>query len=79
MTVQSDIKKSRKYDMETYLGAMKTLYDNAILQNGEIYDFAFELTNGYCREGVACPLKLPGYARSQSHLWRARGRDNQRR
>ena len=47
MTVQSDIKKSRKYEMETYLGAMKALYENAIAQNGEIYDFAFELTHGF--------------------------------
>jgi len=38
---------SRKHEMETYLGAMKALYDNAIAQNCEIYDFAFTLTQGF--------------------------------
>ena len=47
MTIQSDIQKSRKHEMETYLGAMKNLYDNAIAQNCEIYDFAFNLTQGF--------------------------------
>ena len=59
MTAQSDIKKSRKHEMETYLGAMKALYDNAILQNVEIYDFAFELTHGFSSITAAAIIADP--------------------
>ena len=59
MTVQSDIKKSRKHEMETYLGAMKALYDNALLQNGEVYDFAFELTHGFSSITAAAIIADP--------------------
>lgn len=57
--MQSDIKKSRKHEMETYLGAMKALYDNAIAQNCEIYNFAFELTQGFSANTAESILAEP--------------------
>jgi len=40
MTIESDIAQSREYEMRTYLRSMKAMYENAIEQNGEIYDIA---------------------------------------
>ena len=47
MSVEDDIAKSRDFEMHTYLHSMKSMYDNAIIQNGEIYDLAFCLTKGF--------------------------------
>lgn len=47
MDINKDISLSREHEMNTYLNSMKAMYDNAILQNGEIYDIAFELTKGF--------------------------------
>jgi len=33
--------------MQVYLDSMKAMYQNALLQNGEIYDIAMELTSGF--------------------------------
>ena len=47
MTLADDIARSRDFEMETYLESMKAMYENALLQNGEVYDIAFKLTNGF--------------------------------
>ena len=44
MTINKDISQSREYEMKTYLRSMRAMYENAITQNGEVYDIAFELT-----------------------------------
>ena len=49
MTIESDIAQSREYEMRTYLRSMKAMYENAIEQNGEIYDIAYELTKGFSK------------------------------
>jgi len=35
--------------MRTYLASMCALYENAVLQNGEIYDLAFDITSGFSK------------------------------
>jgi hypothetical protein len=40
---------SKENEMRIYLASMRNLYENAVLQNGEIYDLAFELTYGFSR------------------------------
>lgn len=48
MTIlENDIAHSREFEMGTYLRSMKSMYENAVLQNGEVYDTAFELTGGF--------------------------------
>jgi len=47
MALASDIAESRDFEMRTYLSSMKSMYDNAVLQNCDIYDIAHELTNGF--------------------------------
>ena len=47
MTVDENIALSREYEMRMYLGAMRAMYENAVKQNGEIYDTAFTLTKGF--------------------------------
>lgn len=49
MTIESDIANSREFEMHTYLRSMKAMYENAVLQNGEVYDIAFELTKGFAK------------------------------
>ena len=49
MIINQDIVQSREYEMNTYLRSMKALYENAVTQNGEIYDIAFELTKGFSK------------------------------
>ncbi len=56
MTIESDIAESRVYEMRTYLRSMKAMYENAIVQNGEVYDIAFELTNGFSKISKAAIL-----------------------
>ncbi|MHC1701858.1 MAG: XamI family restriction endonuclease [Humidesulfovibrio sp.] len=49
MPLKEDIAQSREFEMRTYLDSMKCMYANALLQNGEIYDIAFEHTKGFSR------------------------------
>lgn len=46
-TDDKDREDSRVFEMKTYLDSMKAMYENALLQNGEIYDIAFNLTNKF--------------------------------
>jgi len=45
----TDIEKSKKFEMQTYIKSMQAMYGNAILQNREIYDFAFLKTRGFSK------------------------------
>ncbi len=47
MTIKNDISQSREYEMKIYLSSMKAMYENALVQNGEVYDIAFKLTKGF--------------------------------
>lgn len=47
MNVSEDIAQSREYEMRTYLNSMKAMYENALAQNGDVYDIAFELTKAF--------------------------------
>jgi hypothetical protein len=47
MSDESDIDHSREYEMRVYLDSMKAMYENAILQNGEVYDIAAALTKDF--------------------------------
>jgi hypothetical protein len=44
MSIATDIARSREYEMRVYLSSMKAMYENALIQNGEIYDVAAQLT-----------------------------------
>lgn len=43
------ITQSREHEMNVYISSMCAMYENAILQNGEIYDFAFDATHGFAQ------------------------------
>ena len=47
MTDVLDIAKSREFEMAVYLESMESMYENAVIQNGEIYDLAFNITAGF--------------------------------
>ena len=47
MALVDDIAQSREYEMRTYLNSMKAMYENALEQNGEAYDIAFDLTKAF--------------------------------
>ena len=47
MSLDRDLKQSRDYEMRTYLDSMKAMYDNALAQNGEIYDIARSSTQDF--------------------------------
>ena len=47
MSDETDIKRSRKHEMRVYLNSMKAMYENALLQNGEVYDIAAALTQDF--------------------------------
>jgi len=57
MTIESDITQSREYEMYMYLCSMKAMYENAVAQNGEVYDIAFELTKGFSQITEASVLE----------------------
>jgi hypothetical protein len=46
-SLATDIAASRKLEMQTYLGSIKAVYSNVLLQNAEIYDIASRLTKGF--------------------------------
>ncbi len=48
-TNDKDRENSRVFEMKTYLNSMKAMYQNALLQNGEIYDITFKLTNKFSK------------------------------
>ena len=43
----SDIARSREYEMKTYVNSMHAIYENAVLQNGEIFDIASAETRAF--------------------------------
>ena len=47
MSLDRDLKQSRDYEMRTYLDSMRAMYDNALAQNGEIYDIARTSTQDF--------------------------------
>jgi hypothetical protein len=47
MSLPNDLKRSREHEMRTYLDSMKAMYDNALAQNGEIYDIAKASTKDF--------------------------------
>jgi len=47
MSLASDLNRSRNHEMRTYLSSMKAMYDNALAQNGEIYDIARASTKDF--------------------------------
>ncbi len=47
MSLTDDLKRSREHEMRTYLNSMKAMYDNALAQNGEIYDIARDSTRDF--------------------------------
>ena len=47
MSLTVDLSQSRKHEMRTYLDSMKAMYDNALAQNGEIYDIARSYTEDF--------------------------------
>ncbi len=47
MSIATDIARSREYEMRVYLDSMKAMYENALIQNGEIYDIAARLTSDF--------------------------------
>lgn len=49
MSLELDLKESRKHEMSVYLDSMKAMYENALLQNGDIYDIAATLTDDFAR------------------------------
>jgi len=56
MSLDRDLKQSREYEMGTYLDSMRGMYDNALAQNGEIYDIARTSTKDF-REITANAIK----------------------
>ena len=49
MSLELDLKESREHEMRVYLNSMKAMYENSLLQNGEIYDIAANLTDDFTR------------------------------
>lgn len=47
MSLERDLKQSREHEMRTYLDSMKAMYDNALAQNGEIYEIARASTEDF--------------------------------
>ncbi len=45
--LEADIEYSKKYEMKKYSDSMKSMYNNALVQNGEIYDIASSLTDRF--------------------------------
>lgn len=56
MSLDRDLKQSREYEMRTYLDSMRAMYDNALAQNGEIYEIAKTSTKDF-REITANAIK----------------------
>ena len=57
MTTESDIALSREYEMSMYLQSMSGMYEDALIQNGEVYDIALRLTHEFSRISEAAVLE----------------------
>jgi hypothetical protein len=47
MSLENDLSESREYEMKTYLSSLQSMYENSVIQNGEIYDIAAEQTQNF--------------------------------
>lgn len=47
MSLAEDLRQSREHEIQMYLASMQAMYDNALLQNGELYDIACEATRSF--------------------------------
>lgn len=47
MSLETDLERSRDYEMRTYLNSMSAMYENALQQNGELYDIAKNSTDNF--------------------------------
>lgn len=47
MSLKDDLSQSREYEMRSYLGSMNSMYENALTQNGEVYDIARDSTKDF--------------------------------
>ncbi|MCI5122323.1 MAG: hypothetical protein D3908_14275, partial [Candidatus Electrothrix sp. AUS4] len=47
MSLEDDLQHSREHEMRTYLNSMKAMYENALAQNGELYDIARKSTEDF--------------------------------
>lgn len=47
MSLETQIALSRQHEMKIYLSSMSAMYQNALCQNGDIYDIAFTLTDKF--------------------------------
>ena len=47
MSIDKEIKQSREFEMRMYLDSMNAMYNNALAQNGEVYDTASHLTERF--------------------------------
>lgn len=56
MTLEADIAQSRDFEMRTFLQSMRAMYETALLQNDEVYDTAYKLTEGFKRINAAAIL-----------------------
>ena len=51
-----DIARSKEHEMAVYVSSMRALYENAVLQNGEIFDIASAITESFARINPAAIL-----------------------
>lgn len=49
MPLEKDISDSREFEMKTYLSSLKSMYENSVSQNSEIYQIASDLTEGFSK------------------------------
>jgi hypothetical protein len=49
MPLKKDISDSREFEMKTYLSSLKSMYENSVSQNSEIYQIASNLTEGFSK------------------------------
>ena len=66
----SDIARSREFEMKTYVNSMHAIYENAVLQNGEVFDIASAATKAFAEITPAAivsdsksSMSAPGIAR----------------
>ena len=56
MSLETQIALSRQHEMKTYLTSMAAMYQNALCQNGDVYDIAFALTDKFSNISEAAIL-----------------------
>ncbi len=47
MSLADDLKRSREYELRTYIDSIKAIYENVLAQNGETYDIARDSTSDF--------------------------------